>query len=160
MRETALRAVVSMVCAAATAGIVLGGAGTAGALLVARVAGPLPHTDPVDMGLVSLDADALVEDPLAPGYVARVSVRVRNTSGRTVLLTTMHQTPGRRARLVGRADCDPGVVSLVRITTFRALLPGNGRATLTGAVRMAPDAPNGCQGAAFVVPVTVSGRVE
>jgi hypothetical protein len=151
----------TLVVAAGTGGLVLGVAGTAAALLTARVAGSFLSLESPDLGRPLLSTVATVTDPLAPGYTARVEVRLRNDGPGPVRVTGLARTAGAEAQVTGSVwGCDPRVVSLVEMRIPGPVLAPGESAAVVGAVQMAPDAADGCQGGTFSVPVTVIGQVE
>jgi hypothetical protein len=116
--------------------------------------------------LSTLDASASTSATLYPGVSGDVTVRVSNPNPFAVRVTSvaLDGDDDDIAADGGHASCSPTGVSFTDQTGLSIDVPaksggtnGSATGTLTGAASMSSTSANGCQGATFTIPVTMSG---
>ena len=113
-----------------------------------------------------LDASASTSATLYPGVNGDVTIKVSNPNPFPVRVTSV-SLDGTNSDITpdaGHASCSPTGVSFTNQTGLTVDVPaksggtnGTATATLTGAASMSNASANGCQGATFTIPVTLSG---
>lgn len=116
--------------------------------------------------LSTLDASASTSATLYPGVNGDVTVKISNPNPFPVRVTSV-ALDGANSDIApdgGHASCSPTGVSFTDQTGLSIDVPaksggtnGSVTATLTGAASMSNASANGCQGATFTIPVTMSG---
>ena len=116
--------------------------------------------------LSTLDASASTSATLYPGVSGDVTLRISNPNPFPVRVTSVTidgdnddiESDG------GHGSCSPTGVSFTNQTGLTIDVPaksggtnGSATATLSGAASMSNASANGCQGATFTIPVTMSG---
>lgn len=111
--------------------------------------------------LTTVDASASTSATLYPGATGNVVIRISNPNSYPVRVTSvsLNGTNGSIAADGGHSGCTTTGVSFANQTGLSVDVAANGTAdaTLTGAVSMSNASVDGCQGATFTIPVTVSG---
>ncbi|MEQ0560158.1 hypothetical protein ABJI51_13805 [Amycolatopsis sp. NEAU-NG30] len=124
------------------------GSGTAGAK-AGTAAAPATGT---------VDASALTTGLLYPGGTGDAKLLVHNPNPYPVAVTRVAAGTGAPTGSGGAGTCTATGVSWILQTPPANTVPAGGTATLTlpGAVAMSTSSDDGCQGAVFTVPVTVT----
>jgi hypothetical protein len=113
-----------------------------------------------------LDASASTSATLYPGVTGDVTLKVSNPNPFPVRVTSvaLNGTNADIAPDASHSACSPTGVSFTNQTGLTVDVPaksggtnGTATATLTGAASMSNASANGCQGATFTIPVTLSG---
>ena len=111
------------------------------------------------MSTVTLNATAgSPSTPLYPGGTADVSLEVNNPNAYAVTLRSVTGN-GTIQPDAGHAGCTTTGVTFTSQTGLTTTIPANAngaRIDLTGAVTMSTSSSNGCQGAIFSIPVTIT----
>ena len=117
-------------------------------------------------GLSTLDASASTSATLYPGSTGDVVLKVSNPNPYPVRVTSvaLNGTNADIAADSGHASCTTTGVSFSGATGLTVDVPakvgstnGSAQATLSGAAAMSNASVDGCQGATFTIPVTVTG---
>ena len=116
--------------------------------------------------LSTLDASASTSATLYPGASGDVVLKVSNPNNFPVRVTSVSLN-GTNADITadsGHSSCTTTGVSFTGATGLSVDVPaksgatnGSAQATLSGAAAMSNASVDGCQGATFTIPVTVSG---
>jgi hypothetical protein len=108
--------------------------------------------------LTTVDVSASTTASLYPGADGNVLIKVSNPNSYPVRVTTVTGT-GAITADSGHASCVATGVTFVNQTGQTIDVPASGttQATLTNAAHMANTSDNGCQGATFTIPVSLSG---
>ncbi|GAA0637714.1 hypothetical protein GCM10009547_47620 [Sporichthya brevicatena] len=111
--------------------------------------------------LTGVAATADVAGPLAPGSTGTLVVAVRNPNSMPITVTAVTAGAGPIGVSGALGTCtNPAVTVVPRTGLSTVVAPGASVSIpLPGAVTMG-QADNGCQGANFSVPVTVTGRIS
>jgi hypothetical protein len=116
--------------------------------------------------LSTLDASASTSATLYPGASGDVTLKVSNPNPFPVRVSgvSLNGTNADIAADAGHASCSPTGVSFTSPGSVSLDVPaksggtnGSATATLSGAVSMSNASADGCQGATFTIPVTLSG---
>ncbi len=111
--------------------------------------------------LTTLDGAASTAATLYPGATGNVVVKLSNPNPYPVRVTgvSLNGTNADIAADAAHAGCTTTGVAFVNQSGLSVDVPANGSAqtTLTGAVTMSNASVDGCQGATFSIPVTVTG---
>lgn len=116
--------------------------------------------------LSTVDASASTNATLYPGVTGDVTVKISNPNPFAIRVTSVALN-GQNSDITadgGHASCSPTGVSFSNQTGLSVDVPaksggtnGTATATLTGAASMSNASADGCQGATFTIPVTLSG---
>jgi hypothetical protein len=109
--------------------------------------------------LTTVDVSASTTATLYPGGPAGdVTIRISNPNSYPVTVTGVSGN-GAITADAGHASCTTTGVTFTDKTGLSIAVPANGATTytLTGAASMSNASVNGCQGATFTIPVTLSG---
>ena len=108
--------------------------------------------------LTTLDASASTTASLYPGATGDVTVRIDNTNPYPVRVTAVADS-GAITAAGGTGTCTTTGVSFVDQTGLTLDIAASTATTftLTGAASMTNASDNGCQGAVFTIPVTLTG---
>jgi hypothetical protein len=109
--------------------------------------------------LTTVDVSASTTATLYPGGPAGdVSIRISNPNNYPVTVTGVTGS-GAITPDAGHASCTTTGVTFTDQTGLSISVPASGAttATLSGAASMSNASVNGCQGATFTIPVTLSG---
>jgi hypothetical protein len=98
---------------------------------------------------------------LVPGTSAPLVLAVTNPNTRPVLVTGVQLDASRPVTVTGGAGaCVDPPVTVFAVTSTTLAADSTTTITVPAAVTLGTTAPSGCQGATFVVPVSLSGRVS
>ena len=108
--------------------------------------------------LTTVDVSASTTATLYPGGSGDVSIRISNPNNYPVTVTGVTGS-GSITPDAGHASCTTTGVTFTDQTGLTIAVPASGAttATLSGAASMSNASVNGCQGATFTIPVTLSG---
>jgi hypothetical protein len=109
--------------------------------------------------LTTVDVSASTTATLYPGGPAGdVTIRISNPNSYPVTVTGVSGS-GAITADAGHAGCTTTGVTFTNQTGLSISVPANGAttATLSGAANMSNASVDGCQGATFAIPVTISG---
>ena len=116
--------------------------------------------------LSTLDASASTSATLYPGVSGDVTLRISNPNPFPVRVSSVSLNGANSdiAADSGHASCSPTGVSFTNQTGLSVDVPaksggtnGSATATLTGAASMSNASADGCQGATFTIPVSLTG---
>lgn len=116
--------------------------------------------------LSTLDAAASTTATLYPGSTGDVVLKVSNPNNFPVRVTgvSLNGTNANITPDAGHAGCTTTGVSFTNVTGLTVNVPaksggtnGSAEATLSGAAAMSNASVDGCQGATFTIPVTLTG---
>jgi hypothetical protein len=108
--------------------------------------------------LASVDVSATTTASLYPGASGNVQIRLSNPNPYPVRITSVTGS-GAVTADAGHASCVTTGVTFADQTGLTADVAANGTTdrTFTGAAQMSNASDNGCQGATFTIPVTLTG---
>jgi hypothetical protein len=111
------------------------------------------------VALTTSDASASTTATLYPGATGSLRITINNPNPYPVRITTIAAGSGSVSATGGIGTCSTTGVSLVPQSGLALDVAANGSSTFTvsGAVTMDNTSDNGCQGATFTVPVSLSG---
>ena len=145
---------------AATAALALGiGGGGAFAYFTSHGSGTGAATTGT-LGAVTIEsATTSPTTVLVPGGTGDVVLDIENTNSYAVTLVSVTGTGGTINADAGHASCTTTGVTFTDQTGLSTTLPGSNQTTvvhLSGAASMSAASSNGCQGATFSIPVTIT----
>jgi hypothetical protein len=109
--------------------------------------------------LTTNDVSATTVGDLYPGTSGNVKVSINNPNPYPVQVTSITNGTGSITATGGIGTCTTTGVTFANQTGLTINIPANGTtaATLSNAASMSNASENGCQGATFTIPVSLSG---
>ncbi|HVW81276.1 MAG TPA: hypothetical protein VHB69_10105 [Mycobacteriales bacterium] len=135
--------------------IAVAGTGTATAYWSGRAAG----TGHSSTGTVAIAVTTSPVAGLYPGGSVAVSVTLKNSTAGSLTVTALTQSGTATIQSAGKGTCNPAVVTFAPGTLPSGPLSAGQSGTATGTVSMTTAAADGCQGTAFVVPLTATAQM-
>jgi hypothetical protein len=112
--------------------------------------------------LTTVDVSASTAASLYPGTDGDVEIRIKNPNPYPVEVTDISGN-GAVTADTGHASCATTGVTFTDQTSLSITVPANGgetQTTLSSAAHMSNASDNGCQGATFTIPVSISGQSD
>lgn len=138
----------------------LTGAGVAYAAWTASGSGEVTAKAATAQVLSTVDVSASTGADLFPGATGDATIRIKNPNGYPIRVTTVTATGPVTAKPgSGIGTCAVTGVTFTNQTGRTLDVAANSEATFTfaGAVQMGNESENGCQGATFLIPVSLTG---
>ena len=148
--------------AAAITVIVLGVAGLVYAAWTSSGSGNGYAKAGTAQALTTVDVSASTTATLYPGTDGNVLIRIKNPNPYPVKVTDITGN-GTITPDAGHASCVTTGVTYTNQTGLNISVPANGgetQTTLSNAAHMTNASDNGCQGATFTIPVSLSGQSD